>query len=418
MIEYKNFLSRIILNGMNRKDRTGVGTISRFGERMEFDLSEGFPATTTKKLAWKAVVSELLWFISGSGDERYLCDILHGTRDVEKSTIWTENANADYWKKGVFEGDLGVVYGNMWRKWPVDTPSYEMIDIRPMERVTRILSSDEIYDILNTRNPYETGSYEYKIYDFWRTDVIARHFHDFYTISDDWLEFDTFKNSIKNVPGFYNFMNAPYDYELSPTYYGANQFSMSTSIFIPKEYAREIDREMIDPCDSKIRRRIFFVDQLDELIKGLKKDPFGRRHIISAWNPGQLKSMALPPCHIMAQFYVREVDGIKFLDCQMYQRSADAFLGVPFNIASYALFTHMIAHVIGMNPGKFIHSIGDAHIYSNHVEAVEELMNRECFPLPSLKIKRRVESIEDFKMSDFELTDYQCHATIKAPMAV
>lgn len=285
MKQYNDFLKKVLINGIVREDRTGVGTTGTFGERMEFDLRHGFPAVTSKKLAWKSVVSELLWFIEGSSDERRLAEILHGTRDPAKKTIWTDNANADYWKPNAkFEGDLGSIYGNMWRSWP-------------------------------------------------------------------------------------------------------NANGTST-------------------------------DQLSNLIQGIKKDPFGRRHVLTAWNPGELSNMALPPCHMFAQFYVHIENGEKILSCQMYQRSADAFLGVPFNIASYALFTHMIAQVCGMRVGKFIHVIGDAHIYLNHIDAVKEQLARTPFLLPELSMNPDVKDIDNFSMSDFELIGYKSHETIKAPMAV
>jgi len=237
---------------------------------------------TTKKLAWRSVVSELLWFLEGSGDENRLREILHGSRDSEKSTIWTANATAPYWQaKAKYEGDLGRVYGVQWRHWQ-----------RP-------------------------------------------------------------------------FMNSN-------------------------------------------------VDQLERLIEGIKTDPNGRRHILTAWNPGELDKMALPPCHIMAQFYVANGK----LSCQMYQRSCDMFLGVPFNIASYSLLTHMIAQVCDLEVGEFVHTLGDAHIYSNHVEQVKEQLQREPLPAPQLRLNPDIKDITKFTMQDIELINYQSHAAIKAEMAV
>jgi len=284
---YLDALKDILETGDHRPDRTGTGTISKFGVQMRFDLSQGFPAVTTKKLAWKSVVSELLWFIEGSGDENRLKEILHGDRNSTEKTIWSDNATAPYWKnKARFKGDLGRVYGVQWRAW--------------------------------------------------------------------------------RAPVF-----------------GVNRMAVK------------------------------HVDQLQELINGLKKDPYGRRHIISAWNPGELDSMALPPCHMMSQFYVNNGK----LSCQMYQRSADLFLGVPFNIASYALFTHMIAQVCGLKVGELIICLGDAHIYENHVEQVKEQLSRKPLPLPKLELNQ-TEGITTFKMSDIQLVDYKFHAAIKAPMAV
>lgn len=285
---YLNALKDILENGEARPDRTGVGTISKFGVQMRFDLSQGFPAVTTKKLAWKACVSELLWFIEGSGDENRLKEILHGDRNSDKKTIWSDNATAPYWKpKARFKGDLGRVYGVQWRAW-----------------------------------------------------------------------------------------RAPI--------FGANRMAVK------------------------------HIDQLQELIKGLKSDPHGRRHIITAWNPGELDAMALPPCHMMSQFYVSNGK----LSCQMYQRSADMFLGVPFNIASYALFTHMIAQVCGLEVGELIITLGDAHIYANHVDQVKEQLSRTPLPIAELQLAEGVVDITKFSMTDVELINYQSHSSIAAPMAV
>ena len=286
---YIEALKSILETGEQRPDRTGVGTFSKFGIQLKFDLQKGFPAITTKKLAWKSIVSELLWFIEGSGDERRLREILHGDRDSTKRTIWTDNANADYWlpnKKHV--GDLGRVYGVQWRAW--------------------------------------------------------------------------------RAPVF-----------------GVNKMGVK------------------------------HIDQLAELINSIKKDPYGRRHILTAWNPGELNLMALPPCHMMAQFYV-SID--KKLSCQMYQRSADMFLGVPFNIASYALFTHMIAQACKLDVGELTIVLGDAHIYENHVDQVKEQIARKPFAPPKLQLNPEIVSITEFTMEAIELVNYQSHEAITAPMAV
>jgi thymidylate synthase len=288
--EYLNALKNILDNGDDRPDRTGTGTRSIFGLQMRFDLTEGFPAVTSKKLAWKAVVSELLWFIEGSGDENRLKEILHGERYTDKKTIWSDNAQADYWVKKKLQrhpGDLGRVYGVQWRKWR-----------KPLIRINKV--------------------------------ILQNH------------------------------------------------------------------------------------DQLLELVAGIKEDPYSRRHIITAWNPGELDLMALPPCHMMAQFYVNN----NKLSCQMYQRSADMFLGIPFNIASYALFTHMIAQVCNLEVGDLIITIGDAHIYNNHFDQVKEQLKRKPLPLPTLQLNPSIEVITNFDMGDIELVNYESHDPIKAPMAI
>ena len=251
-------------NGSLKSDRTGTGTKSVFGYQMRFSLEEGFPLLTTKKLHLRSIIHELLWFINGDTNIKYL--------NENGVTIWDEWADKS--------GNLGPVYGHQWRSWE---------------------SSDG------------------------RT-----------------------------------------------------------------------------------------IDQLSLLIEGIKKNPDSRRHIISAWNPGDVDKMALPPCHAMFQFYV--ADGR--LSCQLYQRSADVFLGVPFNIASYALFTMMVAQVCDLKPGEFVHTFGDAHIYTNHFEQVALQLTRLIRPLPVMKINPAVKSIFDFKYEDFSLEGYDPHPAIKAPIAV
>lgn len=279
MQNYHDLLNKIMEQGIDSSDRTGVGTRSLFAEQLRYDLRQGFPAVTTKKLAWKSMVAELLWFIEGSRDERRLAEIQFGTRDSDRTTIWTANANADYWKpKAAFYGDLGRVYGVQWRHW-------------------------------------------------------------------------------KKLDGT--------------------------------------------------------IDQLKNLIEGLQKDPTGRRHILTAWNPGELDQMALPPCHMMAQFYIRN----NTLSCQMYQRSCDAFLGLPFNIASYALLTHLVAKTIGAEVGELIITLGDVHVYNNHFDAVRTQLSREQKRLPTLDITN-VSDIWSVSLPDCKLVDYDYHPPIHAKMAV
>ena len=281
MKQYLDALRHVLENGADRKDRTGTGTRAVFGMQMRFNMEDGFPAMTTKKLPWKSVASELLWFIEGSDDERRLAEILHGTRDVNKKTIWTANAEADYWKpKAGFEGDLGRVYGVQWRRW-------------------------------------------------------------------------------KSPDG--------------------------------KE-----------------------IDQLANAIKMIKENPTSRRMIVTAWNPGEINEMALPPCHAFFQFFVANGK----LSLQMYQRSCDMFLGVPFNIASYSLLLHMFAQVTDLKPGEFVHVLADAHVYHNHFEQVKEQLARNPLPLPKLWLNPAIKNIDDFKMEDIKLEDYQFHPPIKAEMAV
>jgi thymidylate synthase len=299
MKQYLELLQDILDNGELKDDRTGIGTISVFGRHLRFDLRRGFPAVTTKKLAWKACVGELLWFIEGSSDERRLAELTHGSREG-KITIWTPNALAPYWKhKAKFEGDLGRVYGVQWRHW----------------------------------NKYRTEK-----------DMGAAH--------------------------------------------------------------KGGTRLAVDKIE---------IDQLKNLIKGLTTDPNGRRHILSSWNVSELDEMVLPPCHVMSQYYVNKN---RELSCHMYQRSVDVFLGLPFNIASYALLTHLLAHHSGLKVGELVISTGDTHIYKDHIEQVKEQLTREPYPLPTLMLNVEKTNIFEMTMEDIHLEDYQSHGPIKANMAV
>lgn len=303
MKQYHDLLEYILNNGEVRDDRTGVGTRSVFGYQLRFDLTQGFPAITTKKLAWRACVGELLWFIEGSGDERRLAEITHGTRDGVV-TIWSPNAMAPYWKpRAKFEGDLGRIYGVQWRHW---------------------------------RRSIQRGEGSFR---------------------DDF----------------------------------GNEYRRTSTVQIKE------------------------IDQIKNLIEGIKTKPHDRRHIISAWNVGELDEMALPPCHVMSQFYVSKD---RRLSCHMYQRSVDTFLGLPFNLASYALLTHMIAHVCNLNAGSLIISTGDTHIYNDHVEQVQEQLTRSEYPLPSLWLNPEIRDIDKFTQDDIKLENYQSHGAIKGKMAV
>ncbi len=264
MKQYLNLMQKVLDEGQKKSDRTGTGTLSIFGHQMEFDLSEGFPLVTTKKVHLKSIVHELIWFLQGSTNISYLKE--NGV------SIWDEWADEN--------GDLGPVYGAQWRSWP-------------------------------------------------------------------------------------------------------------------------------DGNNGTI-------DQIQNLIQGIKTNPDSRRHIVSAWNPALVDEMALPPCHSLFQFYVANGE----LSCQLYQRSADIFLGVPFNIASYALLTHMVAHVCNLKAKKFVHTFGDAHLYLNHLEQAKLQLSRDTKLLPQLKLNSDVKNIFDFKFEDIEITNYESHPSISAPIAV
>ena len=264
MIQYHKLLKHILENGSKKEDRTGTGTLSVFGYQMRYDLNEGFPCLTTKKLHLRSIIHELLWFLKGDTNIQYLKE--------NKVSIWDEWADE--------EGNLGPVYGSQWRSWP----------------------------------DYEGGK----------------------------------------------------------------------------------------------------IDQIKQVIKQLKETPDSRRIIVSAWNVGEIQNMALPPCHAFFQFYVSD----NKLSCQLYQRSADTFLGVPFNIASYALLTMMVAQVCDFELGDFVHTLGDAHLYLNHLDQAEEQLSRDFRSLPTLKINPEVKDLFEFKFEDFELLNYDPHPHIKAQVAV
>ena len=264
MRQYLDLMRHVLQHGTRKDDRTGTGTLSVFGHQMRFDLAQGFPLLTTKKVHTKSIIHELLWFLRGDTNIRYLKE--HGV------SIWDEWANEN--------GDLGPVYGSQWRSWPA--------------------------------------------------------------------------------------------------------------------------------ADGRQ------IDQISQVVRDIRQNPDSRRLIVSAWNVADIERMALPPCHLLFQFYVAEGR----LSCQLYQRSADLFLGVPFNIASYALLTMMIAQVTGLKPGEFIHTLGDAHLYLNHLEQVQTQLTREPRPLPSMRLNPEKTSLFDFEFDDFELLNYDPHPSIKAPVAV
>ena len=301
MKQYHKLLRYILDQGVRKDDRTGTGTVSVFGYQMRFDLSEGFPLLTTKKVHFKSIVHELLWFIAGDTNIRYL----------------VEN---------------GV---SIWNEWPFENWLRE-----------NFMQED-----------YPSGSPQRKVL---MSEFVAK-------IADD------------------------------------------------QEFAQKYG--CLGPVYGKQWRKFEGVDQLANIIDSLKTNPDSRRHIVSAWNPKDVPVMVkagLPPCHTIFQFYVSE----EKLSCQLYQRSADVFLGVPFNIASYALLTQMIAHVCDLKLGEFIHTFGDAHLYVNHLQQVDEQLAREPIKLPELKINRRVYSIFDFVFDDLELLGYMPYAAIAAPVAV
>lgn len=311
---YLNLCKYVLDKGKKRDDRTNTGTYSSFGHQLRFDLNEGFPLLTTKKIPFRLVASELLWFIKGDTNIRYLLE--------NNNNIWNEWA---------------------FKNW-VESPDYQGPDMADF----------------GNRSQQDEG---------------------FHTIYQEQMAI--FKKKVLEDDDFSS------RYGDLGSVYGKQWRDWKTST-----------NETID--------------QLKEVIESIRINPNSRRHIVSAWNPEDIPSMALPPCHTLFQFYV--ADGK--LSCQMYQRSADLFLGVPFNIASYALLTHLIAHECDLEVGEFIHTFGDVHIYSNHVEQVKMQLKRELKTLPQLKLNKNKQSIFDFELTDFDLQNYHPHPAIKAPIAV
>lgn len=526
MQQYLDGLKKIMNEGVDQADRTGTGTRSIFGYQMRFNLQDGFPAVTTKKLAWKAVVSELLWFLEGSSDEKRLKEILYGDRNIDKGTIWTANAENQGKDLGYLDNELGPVYGYHWRfmynnecfpvkkRVAINTPfslpqeelTVEQGDNKHLGKIYknkfsqeyRVISLGKIvsnglksqrytYNIqyLNTKSVFKNiasvgnnsthfdgfepslynigklGYYEHKkesainkrLRVTWEN-MISRcynpkdkryHSNNEVTVCDRWLVLSNFIDDAKNLDGWLWYSRYS-NIVLDKDYYGHNNmYCPTTSVFIPREhnnqYKTNVKPVMIThpniptryfpsyreykkmaplgvvseyQNDDFVIRHQFPVDQIGNLIKEIKVNPYSRRLILSSLDVGSVDKASLPPCHTVSQFYVREGK----LSCHLFQRSADFFLGIPFNIASYSLFTHMIAHICDLEVGEFLHTITDAHIYHDHFDAVKEQLTREPLELPKLIIKRKVNHIDDFKMDDFELIGYQSHDKIAAKMAV
>ena len=561
MKQYHDMALNVLENGTDSDDRTGVGTRRVFGTQSRYDLKDGFPAATTKRLAWKSVVGEILWFLEGSTDERRLAELTFSkprTELTEKRTIWTDNADNQAVALGYMHNThvkhLGPLYGHTWRRTTVHN-SEEIIEIEPRKVDTifmepaefvmeepfptsdddefvgrtfvsnggrqyvvlskEIKSPNSMYRVQFTDNGktmwvsrpnlkngfvgnkllfgFAIGSDKQsgltrdqrKIYDLWynmmtRCYDSTNKFYEYYGgsgvfVCKRWHDFANFIEDVERLPGFYEWLKDGFAYNLDKDYYAADGYAPNTCVFIPRDmniaisnkgmnYSKKkvvhfpdgssfeflLNKDLMHKyphmnfthegirmsinnggkhrkchfsiVDSdKIYRKRVFIDQIRELIERIKSTPDSRRLVVSAWNVADVNTMALPPCHTMFQFYVENGE----LSCQLYQRSSDTFLGVPFNIASYALLTHMIARECGLEVGEFVHTTGDTHIYQNHFDQVIEQLHRAPRSLPTLKIADDFDLMDrlknGFRLDDtarFTLEGYDPHPTIKAPMAV
>lgn len=556
MKQYLDLLQDILNNGTERDDRTGVGTISVFGRQLRFNMQDGFPAVTTKALAWKAVVSELLWFLEGSTNEHRLAEIKNDNKpyaeltEKERRTIWTDNFDKQGRDLGYVSGYLGGVYGKQWAKlYSIDFNKYQIVenqdyndtykepvfrklDVEVNEKdklvgkVFKTNNGDGFIVISRTEKHDNRGHYFY-IIQFLKTlsiksvqygAIVSGAIKDDYAITASgigkigyiaeedkkqplykilhkrwskmlercynpqckefacygakgvkvckrWHTFANFLDDVGEVYGFDLFVKEPESYQIDKDILSGNMYSKETCVFIPKYYNQRLinskpliyknqiylniedfcekndwasksglrhhllgrftpkykDVHRLDiPNNCRVSYELRGINQIKNVIEQIKTNPTSRRLLVSAWNAGVIDQMALPPCHYAFQFYV---DGDKL--SLMYQmRSNDLFLGCPFNIASYALLLHIVAKITGKVPHELIASLGDCHIYKNHIEQVKEQLSRTPHKLPKLELPANADysNIDSFlksvKTSDFKLVGYEHDGAIKAPMAV
>lgn len=522
MKQYLDLLQRIKDEGVVKGDRTGTGTKSIFGHQMKFDLRDGFPMLTTKKLHLRSIIHELLWFLNGDTNNKYLKD--NGVR------IWNEWCDENQ--------NLGKIYGYQFRKlYTIDYQKYEIVKkpepyvdtyveqepdilepqyenedqfigkiytnnygyeyivikreyvveasiLEPstvfyqiqfiVSKSVKIVTLDEIesgtvnddYALNVYHHGYfgEIASTPYKDTDFYNTvyliweDMLSRCYnpdakhYEYYGAKNKyvchrWLNFTNFFNDISMIYGYYEMMKSPEDNHLTLYIHGGDVFAPDRCMFISNdmenilmnstpfyynsELMMSLDIDHIhdflpeaNDCilndDEFVRYKVKFVDQIQNCIDLIKNDPNSRRIMVCAWNPEDLDEMNLTPCHCLFQFYVApdETGKPKWLDLQLYQRSCDTFLGVPFNIASYSMLCMMMAQVCGLEPRYFIHSMGDTHLYLNHLEQADIQLSREPRELPKMKLNPEIKDLFSFKYEDFELIDYNPHPHIKAAVSV
>lgn len=442
MKPYLDLMQDILDNGYQKGDRTGTGTLSVFGRQLHFDLSEGFPLLTTKKLHIRSIIYELLWFLNGDTNIQYLTD--------NNVHIWSSWANE--------QGELGPIYGNRWRSW--GQPK-SIIAPKPKLRSGLKATYLGVANGSNKEGHPLKKTWEGMIARCYDQNNIGYHLYGGKGVHvvDDWLEFEKFASDAKQLPsscpngeklvldkdGIGNgFVYGPdtcqwvtprensllkWDKSVVLKNQQGDEFLVSnpTQFCIDQHLPEDANKNLSDLWTGRknAKERYGFslvscnprkqsIDQISQVINDIKTNPDSRRLIVSSWDVSWVNYMALPPCHLLFQFYV--ADGK--LSCQLYQRSADTLIGLPFNIASYALLTHLVAQQCDLAVGEFVWTGGDVHLYLNHLEQARLQLTRKPYPLPQLKIKRKADSIFTYQFEDFEILDYQAHPHIKAAVAV
>ena len=514
-------LCKNILDEPIGEDRTGIGTKSLFGKQLRFDLSEGFPLLTTKKVNHKVVFSELLWFISGSSNERDLCQLVNNTKSKDKKTIWTPNTKdrADSNPERFNGYNMGNMYNIAWRyslcnphgyvrlprrKYKDDfteshiTPEMDIVYDEP-----RVIESSKSgnFSVIGKKDGlyvikfHDTGSYRTtktitktvkdlfkpsvegvgysggviqkdnitsNLYRLWQDMLIRvynpRKNHSSYenvSVCKRWLNFYNFKFDVYSILGFQEYVDSGYTWQLDKDYWGSNIYSPDTCMFISPEMNKSLNGggegfkiyefenqyfysrtslqkyrgltrkatlpenlNILTDDETHVVRPIIYIDQLSNVIDTIKNNPTSRRIIIDAWNKRDIGNAVLGVCHPFVQFYVRNGK----LSCHLYQRSVDVFLGLPFNIASYALLTHMLAQICGYEVGELVWTGGDCHIYKNHIEQVKTQVKRwddgEFHLMPTIELNKDITDIDDFTLEDIKLIDYVSEPKITGKIAV
>lgn len=453
MKNYLELLEKLLTEGTQKGDRTGNGTLSIFGHQMRFDLAAGFPLITTKKVHLKSIIHELLWFLNGDTNNNLL--------EEKGVSIWRE------WSKS--DGSLGPVYGKQWRRWE----KIELVKPRLFKRPVTKLNPDKVAGVGYGSEERNASDFNRHIYNVWnemlhRCYDSSRHHYSEYGgrgifVDSRWHDFSQFLADVGELPNGLLKLTYPNDYKLDKDFFATNKYSKETCIWLTdKEQAINtrrgqvciatrpdgheivtmdvaglcrdylLDESTVYKCLRGERTqhkkwtfkymeiaaglipRLRIFDQIQELIVNIKHNPNSRRLVVSAWNVGDIEAMQLPPCHALFQFYVAN----NKLSCQLYQRSCDTFIGVPFNIASYALLTMMIAQQCDLELGEFVWTGGDVHLYLNHLEQAKTQLQRTPRALPTMKIKRKPASIFDYQYDDFELVGYDADTHISAPIAI